>query len=66
MIEFLTIQENQNFYADPMIEYTVNIFSEQASFLNDAFNVAQGRVTSEMAENQLDKSRELIREVMGI
>jgi ABC-type Fe3+ transport system substrate-binding protein len=66
MIEFLTVQENQNFYADPMIEYTVNIFAEQVSFLNDAFNVAQGRVTSEMAENQLDKSRELIRAVMGI
>lgn len=66
MVEFLTIKENQNFYADPMMEYTVNIFSEQVSFLNDAFNVAQGQISPEMAENQLDKSRELIREIMGM
>jgi len=66
MVEFLTVQDNQNFFSAAAMEYPVNVFSEVTEFLNDAYNVAQGNISAEMTENQLDTARELIRRVWGL
>ena len=66
MIEFLTVVDNQNIYAERIIEYPVNIFATTVSFLDDIFNIAQGNISMEDTENQLDTARELIQIIMGV
>lgn len=65
-VEFLTITENQNYYAEALLEYPVNVFAETTEIVNETFNVPQGQVTLEMTENQLDKARTVIRTVLGL
>ncbi len=63
LVEFLTIQENQSMYAEAQLEYPVNIFGEMAELLNSTFNLPQGKISTEMTENQLDKAAALVAEI---
>ena len=63
LVEFLTIQENQSMYAEAQLEYPVNIFGEMSELLNSTFNLPQGKISTEMTENQLDKAAELVHDI---
>lgn len=66
MIEFLTIADNQNIYAERIIEYPVNIYATTVAFLDDILNTPQGNISMEDTENQLDTARELIQIILGV
>ena len=63
LVEFLTIQENNGTFTDANFEYAVNIFSELPELLNETYNLPQGKISTEMTENQLDKAAELVHRI---
>lgn len=63
LVEFLTVEESQGMFAEANFEYPVNIFSQMAELLNSTFNLPQGKISAEMAENQLDKAAELVKQI---
>jgi len=66
MVEFLTIQDNQNVFAESTMEYPLNVYSLTSGYVDDIYNLAQGSITMEEAENQLDKARDLIKTILGV
>ncbi len=63
LVEFLTIEENQGMFSEAFFEHPVNVFSPSGELLNNTFNLPQGKITSEMTENQLDKAEALVHQV---
>jgi ABC-type Fe3+ transport system substrate-binding protein len=63
LVEFLTIEENQGIFSEAYFEHPVNVFSPSGELLNNTFNLPQGKITSEMTENQLDKAEALVHQV---
>lgn len=66
MIEFLSVKGAQEVYPHAMLEYPVNVFAQSIDFLTEIDGLPQGAYSPETAENQLDRARELIREVFGV
>jgi iron(III) transport system substrate-binding protein len=63
LVEWLTIEEHQGDFAEAQFEYPVNIFAPMAELLNHTFNLPQGKISSEMTENQLDKAANLVDDI---
>lgn len=63
LVEFLTIEENQGMFAEAVFEHPVNVFSPSGELLNNTFNLPQGKISAEMAENQLDKAEQLVHQI---
>lgn len=63
LVEFFTIEENQGIFSEAYFEFPVNVFSPSGELLNNTFNLPQGKITSEMTENQLDKAADMVHQI---
>lgn len=60
MIEWLSLTENQQVWAEAAFEYPVNNFAVASDFLLDIVRLPEGRLNPHQFDNQTDAARKLI------